>query len=60
MVQEVIASVLEGREACISDSVANEFVLRAITLDQVVEEVEIISVHVAVESVCATIHLRRH
>ena len=41
MVQEVVASVLEGREARISDSVANEFVLRAITLDQVVEEVEI-------------------
>ena len=41
MVQEVIASVLEGCEVRISDSVANEFVLRAITLDQVVEEVEI-------------------
>ena len=41
MVQEVVASVLEGREVHISDSVANEFVLRAITLDQVVKEVEI-------------------
>ena len=41
MVQEVVASVLEGREARISDLVANEFVLRAITLDQVVEEVGI-------------------
>lgn len=41
MVQEVVASVLERREARISDSVANEFVLGAITLDQVVKEVEI-------------------
>ena len=41
MVQEVVASVLEGHKVHISDSVANEFVLRAITLDQVVEEVEI-------------------